>query len=155
MNTEKELKIEKIKNGTVIDHLPGGTAPRVMHILGINNKWDVPVSVAMNAPSKREGKKDIVKVEDRLLGKEETDKLGLIANNATINLIKDYKVSEKHHVSLPEEVEGILKCPNPQCVTNKGEPIVTKFKVESEEPVRLRCGFCERIMEKEVIEEQL
>jgi len=154
MNSEKELKIEKIKNGTVIDHLPAGAAPTVLRILGIDSDWTSPVSVAMNVPSKRSGKKDMVKIEDRILEKNETDKLGLIANDAAINLIKDYKVLEKHHVSPPEELTGVLKCSNPMCITNKGEPVTSKFKVESSEPLTLRCMFCERIMEKEIIEEQ-
>jgi len=155
MSEVNELKIDKIKNGTVLDNLPAGTAPMVLHILGIDSKWESAVAVAMNVPSKRSGKKDMVKIESMILKKEETDKLGLIANNATINLIKNYKVLEKHHVSMPKELSGMLTCSNPFCVTNKGEPIVTRFVVESDNPLRLRCKFCERIMEKELIEEQL
>ena len=155
MNSEKELKIDKIKNGTVIDHLPGGTASIVLKILGIKRDWSHPVSVAMNVPSKRSGKKDIVKVEDRILEKEETDKLSLIANNATINIVEEYTVKEKHHVSPPEEITGVLECKNPKCITNGHEPILTKFDVESNAPLTLRCKYCERLMEKESIEEQL
>jgi|TARA_Y100000310_G_C20438321_1_gene694804 aspartate carbamoyltransferase regulatory subunit len=154
MSSEKELKIDKIKSGTVIDHLPAGSGPTVLRILGIDSKWGTSVSVAMNVSSKS-GKKDIVKVEDRILQKEETDKLGLIANNATINIVENYNVKEKHHVSPSEEMIGVLECKNPKCVTNQGEPVVTNFKVESANPLTLRCKYCERIMEKELLEEQL
>jgi len=155
MNSEKELKIEKIKNGTVLDHLPGGTAPKVVQILGIAKGWEKPVSIAMNVPSKKDGKKDIVKIEDRILKKEETDKLGLIANKATINLIENYKVKAKHHISPSDELEGILVCKNPKCVTNGNEPITTKFTLENKDPLQVRCKYCERVLDKVLIEEQL
>ena len=154
MNSEKELTIQKIKSGTVIDHLPAGSSPIVLKILGIGSDWESTVAIGMNVSSKSSGKKDIVKVENRILKKEETDKLGLIANKATINIIEDYKVKEKHHVSPGKELLGVLKCMNPKCVTNGNEPIVTKCIVEEEEPLTLRCAYCERIMEKELIEEQ-
>ncbi len=150
-----ELKIKKIKNGTVIDHLPASSSFYVLHVLGIGKGYPGTVSIAMNVSSKSSGKKDIVKVENRILKKAETDKLALIAPNATINIIKDYKVVKKNKVSIPDEIVGVIKCANPNCITNKNEPIVPSFKVESKNPIRLRCKFCERIMEKEAIEEQL
>ena len=155
MNSEKELKIEKIKKGTVLDHLPGGTAPKVVQILGLDKDWEKPVSIAMNVPSRKDGKKDIVKIEDRILEKDETDKLGLIANKATINLIENYKVIGKHHISPSDELEGILVCKNPNCVTNRNEPITTRFTLESKEPLKLRCKYCERLMDKVLIKSQL
>jgi aspartate carbamoyltransferase regulatory subunit len=139
----------------VIDHLPAGTSPMVLRILGIDKKWENAVSVAMNVPSHGGDKKDIVKVEDRILEKEETDKLSMIANNATINIIENYAVKEKHHVSPPEFLEGVLECKNPKCVTNGKEPVLTCFAVENTEPLTLRCKYCGRIMDKELIEEQL
>jgi len=148
-------KIRKIRNGTVLDHLPAGSALNVLRILGIDTNWDTTVAVLMNVDSKSIGKKDLVKVEDMVLKKEETDKLSLIANDATINIIKEYEVKGKHHVSLPEKFIGILKCANPNCVTNKGEPTTSIFNVERKKPILLRCKFCDRILDMELIEEQL
>ena len=93
---EKELKIQKIKNGTVIDHLPPGSSLDVLRILGIGKDYSNTVSVVMNVASKSTGKKDILKVEDRVLKPGETNKLGLIAPNATVNIIKNYGATKKN-----------------------------------------------------------
>jgi len=151
---ERELKIQKIKNGTVIDHLPAGSALTVLRILGVDKDFKNSVSVAMNVQSKRIGMKDVVKVEDRILRPEETDKLSLIAPEATINIIRDYGVSQKNRVTIPKEIIGVLKCGNPSCITNRREPVTAVFVVEKEKPIVLRCKFCERIMEKDLIEIQ-
>jgi len=152
--TGRELKIQKIKNGTVIDHLPAGSALTVLRILGVDKDFKNSVSVAMNVQSKQIGMKDVVKVEDRILRPEETDKLSLIAPEATINIIRDYGVSQKNKVTIPKEIIGVLKCGNPSCITNRREPVTAVFVVEKEKPIVLRCKFCERIMEKDLIEIQ-
>src|SRR3989338_3204755 len=149
------LRIQKIKNGTVIDHLPAGTALTVLRILGISRDYKNPVSVVMNVASKSLGMKDVVKVEDRILRAEETDKLSLIAPEATINIIRDYRVSSKSRVTIPNEFTGVLKCGNPSCITNMREPVTPVFTIEKKKPIVLRCEFCERIMEREMVEEQL
>ena len=141
----KELRVQPIKNGTVIDHIPAGMALKVLHILGIPDRGiGSIVSVAMNVRSNVMGKKDIVKVEDRELEPKEVDKIALIAPRATINIIRDYEVVEKHRVKLPKEVIGILKCPNPTCISNSREPIESRFIVISDNPPRVRCYYCER-----------
>ena len=94
---KKELKIPRIKNGTVIDHITAGNAVKVLHILGIPRSTSSVVSVAINVMSKL-GKKDIVKVENRELDPQEVDKIALIAPKATINIIRDYEVAKKHKV---------------------------------------------------------
>ncbi|MBE9592270.1 MAG: aspartate carbamoyltransferase regulatory subunit, partial [Proteobacteria bacterium] len=96
----RELKIQTIKNGSVIDHITAGNAVKVLHILGIPKTFSSTVSVAMNVKSKL-GKKDIVKVENRELDPQEVDKIALIAPKATINIIRDFEVAEKHRVKLP------------------------------------------------------
>lgn len=154
-SSDMQLKIERIKNGTVIDHLPAGTGLTVLKILGIKKGYKNTVSVAMNVKSGLLGMKDVVKVEDRILRDEETDKLSLIAPRATINIVRDYKVVKKSAVSVPKEIIGVLKCGNPSCITNKREPVSPVFTVEKESPIVLRCKFCERIMDSELIEEQL
>ncbi|MEF8879757.1 MAG: aspartate carbamoyltransferase regulatory subunit [Candidatus Thermoplasmatota archaeon] len=139
----KELKIQPIKNGTVIDHIPPGNAVKVMHILRIPKKSSSIVSVAMNVKSKY-GKKDIVKVEDRELARDEVDKIALIAPKATINIIRDYEVAEKHRVELPDEIVGIARCSNPTCISNTDEPVKSRFTVINKDPPRIKCYFCER-----------
>lgn len=144
----KELKVSPIKNGTVIDHITRGMALKVVKILGCDREeMGSTVSIVMNVTSTKGGQKDIVKIEDRELEPREVDKIALIAPNATINIIRNYGVVEKHKVQLPDVVEGIVKCGNPNCVTNQKEPVETRFIVESKNPIRLRCYYCERELE--------
>jgi len=148
----RELKVSSIEQGTVIDHIRGGNALKVVRILGIEGSGET-VSIVMNVRSGRMGRKDIVKVEDRTLSREELDKIALVAPGATINIIEDFEVVEKHGVELPDEIGEIVRCPNERCITNAGEPISTRFEVVSKEPVRLRCVHCEK--EVEDVEENL
>jgi len=151
--TEKELRIEKIRNGTVLDHIPPGMALKVMKILGLEENVKTTVSIGIHVPSKKTGFKDIVKIEDRYLAEKEIAKIALIAPNATVNIIKDYEVIEKHRVSPPSEIVGIVKCSNPSCVTNTNEPIPPEFVVVSTDPIRIKCKYCEREMDsKEIIQ---
>ena len=139
----KELKIQPIKNGTVIDHITAGNAVKVLHSLGIPSTSSSIVSVAINVKS-RIGKKDIVKVENRELDPHEVNKIALISPKATINIIRNYDVAEKHKVNLPDEIVGIVKCSNPTCVSNSNEPINSRFKVINKDPTRIKCYYCER-----------
>lgn len=139
----KELKVQPIKDGTVIDHITAGNALKVLKILGIEGKEDSIISIAMNVVGKR-GKKDIVKIENRELDAKEVDKIALIAPNATINIIRNYEVFEKHRVAIPDEIVGIVKCPNPNCISNSNEPIETKFIVIRRQPLKIKCYYCER-----------
>ena len=139
----KELKIQPIKNGTVIDHITAGNAVKVLHILGIPKSSTSIVSVAMNVRSKY-GKKDIVKVENRELDPHEVDKIALISPKATINIIRDYEVAERHKVKLPEVVIGIVTCSNPTCVSNSKEPVKSRFIVLDKDPIQIKCYYCER-----------
>jgi aspartate carbamoyltransferase regulatory subunit len=140
---KKELKVPRIKDGTVIDHITAGNAVKVLHILGIPKTTSFTVSVAMNVKSKF-GKKDIVKVENRELDPKEVDKIALIAPKATINIIRDYDVTKKHKVKLPDEIVGIVSCSNPTCVSNANEPVESRFKIISRDPPKIKCYYCER-----------
>lgn len=139
----KPMKIPRIKHGTVIDHIAAGNAIKVLRILDIPQKQTATVSVAMNVKS-RMGKKDIVKVENREIAHNEVDKIALVAPKATINIIRDYEVAKKHKVELPNELLGIATCSNPTCISNRGEPVHSRFIVLDKEKPRIQCYFCER-----------
>ena len=142
--TEVELRVKPIKNGTVIDHIAGGQALNVLKILGISGTTDATVSVVMNVESSKLGKKDIVKVEDRELKEEEVNRIALIAPDATINIIRDFLVIEKHLVDLPDLIIGVVRCQNPSCISNTEEPIESRMLVKTKNPVVLRCVYCEQ-----------
>jgi aspartate carbamoyltransferase regulatory subunit len=140
------LVVEKIESGTVIDHIPAGMGLKVLEILKIDRNYGARVALMMNVPSKKIGKKDIVKVEGKTLDDKAVNKIALIAPNATLNIIKNSEVVEKKIVQLPKELRGVSKCPNPQCITNF-EPIETLFKIENHAEMKFRCFFCEMAFE--------
>ena len=146
--SKRTLRVSKIKEGTVIDHLTGGHALDVIKILGITGRAGGIVTVAMNVPSKRLKVKDIVKVEGRKLASAEVDKIALVAPHAAINIIRNYRVVEKQRVKLPKVIRGIVKCANPSCISNSNEPVQSTFYVDREEPLILKCHYCGYIMEK-------
>ena len=88
----------RIKDGTVIDHIEAGKALIVLHALSITGKEGNVITVALNVPSSKHKKKDIIKVENRFLKTNETNKLALISLHTTINIIKDYKLVEKRKI---------------------------------------------------------
>ncbi len=102
------------------------------------------MTVALNVPSSKHVKKDIIKVENKFLEKVETDKLALIAPHATINIIRDYKLVEKRKINLPDSIIGIFDCPNLNCVTNSEEDIRSTIDIIDKEKILLRCKYCAR-----------
>jgi len=141
--SDHELRVSKIRNGTVIDHVPGGQALNVLAILGIDGSGGEQVSIGMNVPSDRLPRKDIVKVEGRELSQNEVDVLSLIAPDATINIVSEYDVVDKRRLDRPAHVEGVLACPNRNCITTDDEPVESKFEVLDDE---VRCIYCDTII---------
>ncbi|MDR1992663.1 MAG: aspartate carbamoyltransferase regulatory subunit [Nitrososphaerota archaeon] len=152
---QKELRVSKIKDGTVIDHIRRGYALDVVKILGITGKEKRVLTIAVNVPSKCFGAKDIVKIEGKLLNPQEVNRIALVAPHASINLIHDYLVVEKREVQLPKTFEGIIKCINPSCVSNSGEPINSKFHIKQEDPLMIKCHYCRIIIEQSDVLDQL
>lgn len=150
-----DLRVTKIKDGTVIDHISGGYALDVVKILGITSRVKRVITIAINVPSKRFGVKDIVKIEGRALNAQEVNKIALVAPHASINIIRDYHVVEKQEVKLPSTISGIVKCANPVCISNSDEPVGSKFSVESEEPLSLKCHYCGYVLEKDDVLSQM
>lgn len=136
----RELIVSKIKDGTVIDHIPSGKALDVLKVLGISGKEGHRVAIVINVESSKLGRKDIVKIEGRFLSKDETDIIALIAPTATINIIKNFDVVEKRKVSLPRFISGLIRCPNVTCIT-RHEGIETNFEILSA-GLRAKCSYC-------------
>ena len=151
MTEEKMLKVEKIRRGTVIDHIPVGRAFKVLKILKISTDPGVTVSVAIHVKSKKMGLKDVVKIEDRILDSSELNKIALIAEGGTITIVEDYSVIKKFVVKLPDIITGILKCSNARCVSNMESAIKPSFTLLSKNPLSIKCHYCEREMETDEI----
>ncbi len=149
MKEQKKLRVSAIKNGTVIDHIPAESLFKVVIILGLN-KINNTVTFGTNLESKKLGTKGIIKISGKYFLDKEINKIALVASQAKLNIIKDYKVVEKKVVEIPDRIVGIAKCVNPQCITNH-ENITTKFAVISKKEVALKCHYCEKITDKENI----
>ena len=135
--------MRKIRNGTVIDHIPAGRSLMVLRLLGITGKEGLRVAAVMNVESKKLGRKDIVKVEDRELRREEVDVIAFVAPTATINIVRNYRVVSKFRVSPPSEISGVFRCVNPTCISNKpGEPIRPRLVLVDVDSLTVRCWYC-------------
>jgi len=148
---ERAYKVYAINNGTVIDHIPTPLALKVVEILGLGNEGIFTIGVGFQ--SKRlPGGKDILKIENRVLLESETDTIALIAPDATINIISNGTVSEKRIISVPDNIHGVMRCPNPNCASNK-LGAHSKFVIEDKQMMTYRCEYCERVTQ--VIPENL
>ena len=112
---------------------------RLLHLTDI----DVPTLIGYNLPSKRLGKKGIIKITNKYFTDEEISRLSVIAPNVVLNIIKDYEVVEKKMVVTPNELHGIIKCNNPKCITNN-EPMDTFFTVIDKEKGIVKCHYCDK-----------
>lgn len=140
----KHLDVAAIKDGSVIDHIDSKSTLKVAEILNIQKEEQI-VLVGMNLTSKFLGKKGIIKIEGKIIDQKEANKIALIAPNATVNIIKDYEVVKKFKIVVPEIIEGIVKCFNPNCVSNYNN-IKARQHVVNKNPIKLRCHYCERLM---------
>lgn len=143
----KELAVAALRSGTVIDHIPSHNLFKAVKILGIEG-MDKAVTIGNNLYSHRFGTKGIIKVADVEFPEQVINRIAIIAPHAKINIIRDYEVAEKHTVQLPDTIVGIVKCPNPKCITNN-EPMTTRFTVTDRrgDNITLRCHYCGRTVE--------
>jgi aspartate carbamoyltransferase regulatory subunit len=148
----EKMQVEAICQGTVIDHITTGQGLKILNRLQlINDK--IRLTVGLNLPSGQFGSKDIIKVDNWMFSKDEANELALLAPNATVNIIEDYKVVSKFHMELPEVLVGIFSCPNSNCITHS-EPVDSKFTIrEEDDQVRLRCHYCEEFFNKKLFTE--
>jgi aspartate carbamoyltransferase regulatory subunit len=122
-------------------------ALKVVKILKISNGSQKEVAIAMYTNSKKLGRKDLVKVEDMELDPKDVNKLAVLTPNATVSIIRDFKVVKKFSVEVPEQIEGIARCDNPNCITNQKEPVAPRLIKTSVDPPRFRCFYCGRNQE--------
>ena len=126
---QSDLLVRRIKDGTVIDHINEGKGLNVLEALEIDGSSGNVITIALNMPSGKLKKKDMIKVEGRFLEGDDTNRLAVIAPSSTVNIIKDYKLVEKRRVSLPNQIEDIFRCSNPDCITNSQEHIESIMEV--------------------------
>ena len=142
------LKVQPIRNGTVIDHLRAGTGLKILDILDVADTGNT-VSLLINVPSSKQGRKDIIKIEDRELTESETERIALLSPGAHVNIIRNYSVAEKTAVEIPEEVAGVARCPNTNCISNNERGATSRLLLRSREPVQLARAYCARLVAEE------
>ena len=146
-----KLMVEAIANGTVIDHIAPGQAMNILRLFNFLGKHN-HITVGFNLRSGELGSKDIIKIADVTFSPSETEQLAILAPNATINNIKDYKVIDKYNLRLPLESVGAFSCPNSNCVTHMEKAATPRFKIFKQgDQVMMRCHYCERVFTREVI----
>ena len=135
------LSVNTIKNGLVIDHIRSGCGPRIFSWLGLD-KANFRVALIMNVPSRKLGKKDIIKISTHM--DIDLDVLGYLDPGITVNIIHDGQVTERRKLALPQRVVGVIKCKNPRCITSVEREIVHEFKLTDPAKKVYRCIYCEQ-----------
>ena len=149
-------RVTAIRNGTVVDHIPSGRAMQVIRLLRIDTDRSTPVSLVMNVPSDKIGRKDVLKIEDRELSHKELDRLALIAPSASIAIIRNHAVAEKMMVELADDLVNIARCSFSNCITiNDREPMPQRMRVVSKNPLEIRCYYCGRGQDIEELIEKI
>ncbi len=149
---KKKLLVSAIENGTVIDHIPANHLFKVISILGLDS-LKKQITFGTNLESKKLGHKAIIKLSEVYFKDEDINKIALIAPHAKLNIIHNFKVTDKRDVQVPEKIKGIAKCGNPKCITNN-DNVNTIFYVlpKDSEKVALKCHYCEKITDPEDME---
>ncbi len=146
----KTLLVAAIKNGSVIDHILASQALIIMQILNLSMDKKI-VTVGINLLSKNMKFKDIIKIEDKEISPEEVDRFSFLAPQATINIIRNYKIVKKYKVNMPKSINKIIVCPNIKCISNNEDMESSFYIKQSNEVIKLQCKYCEKIFNQEAI----
>lgn len=134
------LNIDSLEKGLVIDHIEAGRSMEIYRVLELD-KLDCSVAIIKNARSNKTGRKDIIKIEDRI--DIDLDVLGFIDDNATVCTIVNGKLASKTKPPLPKKLVNVISCKNPRCITS-AENVDQIFTLCDEKAHRYRCIYCEQ-----------
>ena len=134
------MNIDSIKNGYVIDHIKSGNGMKIYNYLNLE-QLNCAVAIIKNVKSGKLGRKDIIKIDEAI--DLNTDVLGYIDPDITINIVKDSKIIEKYHPVLPEKITNTIKCKNPRCITSIEQELDQIFILTDKENRVYRCKYCE------------
>lgn len=147
--TNDKLLVEAIGNGTVIDHIAPGQAMNILRLFNFLGKHN-RITVGFNLRSAGMSNKDIIKIADVTFSPSETEQLAILAPDATVNSIKDFKVVDKYNLRLPSEICGAFECSNSNCITHVEKDATPRFRIfREDEQVMMRCHYCERVVTRE------
>lgn len=150
MTHDTKLQVEAIKRGTVIDHIPAHVGFRLLTLFKLT-ETDQRITIGLNLPSGELGRKDLIKIENTFLTDEQVNQLALYAPQATVNRIDNYDVVGKSRPSLPSRIDGVLTCPNGNCIS-RIEPVASSFAVKQRvDSIELKCKYCEKAFSHQVV----
>ncbi len=134
------MKIDSILNGIVIDHISAGRGMRLYNLLGLES-LDCSVAIIKNVSSKKQGKKDIIKIDADI--PVDFDVIGYVDPDATVNIIRNGVLVEKKSIPMPETLTNVIKCKNPRCITSVEQELSHIFRLTDKENKVYRCIYCE------------
>lgn len=134
------MYIDSIKNGIVIDHITAGKALEIYRLLNLE-ALNCTVAILKNVPSKKLGKKDIIKIDEEI--ETDLDVIGYVDPGITINIIKNSELVEKKHLELPSVLTNVIMCKNPRCITTTEQELPHIFRLTDRESRIYRCIYCE------------
>lgn len=135
------MNIDGVKTGIVLDHIQAGRSMEIYKLLKLD-KLNCCVAVIQNVRSTKYGQKDIIKVDEDI--PLDLDILGYLDSNITVNRVKEGKLEEKVHLSLPDMLEDVIKCKNPRCITSIEQEIKHRFKLADPAKRSYRCFYCDQ-----------
>lgn len=147
--------IYRLESGTLIDHIPQGLGMSIYQNLCAAGLANSEMVLALGINSENLGKKDVIAIHGRKLSQEQIYRIGLVSEQTTLNIIENERVVEKYRVELPEQIEKIIRCANPKCITRPEhkEFIRSKFiKEEHQSNIKFRCIYCEQLFERGQLE---
>lgn len=139
------MNIDSIKNGIVIDHIQAKKGMEIYDALKLE-ELDCSVAIITNAKSKKMGRKDIIKIDKEI--DVNTEVIGYIDPNVTINIVQNNVITNKYHAKLPEKIINIAKCKNPRCITSIEKELDQVFILRDKENKVYRCQYCEMSLKK-------
>ena len=123
------MNVDSLQKGLVIDHIQAGKSMEIYRFLDLD-RLDCSVAIIKNARSGKSGKKDIIKIEDKI--DVDLDVLGFIDPNITVNVVEGGRITRKRKLQLPAQVTNVAKCKNPRCITSIEQELPHIFKLSEE-----------------------
>ena len=139
------MNVDSVERGLVIDHIEAGRSMEIYKVLGLD-RLDCCVAIIKNARSGKTGRKDIMKIEDRI--DLDLDALGFIDPNITVNIIDGGRIVEKKQLKLPATVTDIIRCTNPRCITSVEQELPQVFHLADRERGLYRCAYCDQVHDR-------
>ncbi|AHG60018.1 aspartate carbamoyltransferase regulatory subunit [Buchnera aphidicola] len=146
-----KLQVEAIRSGSVIDHIPAHIGFKLLSLFRFT-ETEKRITIGLNLPSQKLGKKDLIKIENTFLNDHQINQLAIYAPDATVNYINEYNLVGKTFPTLPEKIDQILICPNSNCISHHN--FVTSsfvFQKDKYHNINLKCKYCEKEFPKNIV----